>query len=64
LYRGTDAPEVIAKRLKNGENEIKFAKESKVYDHFLVNDDKNHTFKELVEWVNKVYGLTLKAQIE
>jgi len=58
--RGTDAPEAIAKRLKNAEGELKVSKESKVYDHFLVNGVLEKTWEDLIGMINKLYGLELK----
>ena len=42
--RGTDAPDVIAKRLKNAQDEIAL---SSRYDHRIVNDDVDRVVKEL-----------------
>lgn len=50
LYdRGTDAKEVIEKRVSNAKHEIKYFKK---YDYFIINDDLKRASKELVSLAN------------
>jgi len=42
--RGTDAPEVIAKRMANAEGEIR---EAVLFDHLIVNDDLDEAYDRL-----------------
>jgi guanylate kinase len=45
--RASDSEEEIAKRLSRAESEIRTARASKAYDVFVVNDDPDHTFREV-----------------
>jgi len=47
--RGRDKQEVIAERLANADGEIRFARESGVYRHFVVNDVLDDTVQQIVE---------------
>ena len=47
--RGTDAKEVIEKRITNAKHEIKYFKK---YDYFIINDDLKRASKELVSIAN------------
>lgn len=42
--RGTDSEKDLKKRLKNAKNEISLADK---YDHFIVNDDLEHSYRQL-----------------
>ncbi len=50
--RGRDKQEVIAERLANADGEIRFARESGVYRHFVVNDVLDETLAEIVRIVD------------
>lgn len=46
--RGRDKQEVIAERLASADGEIRFARESGVYDYFVVNDVLDEAVEEIV----------------
>ena len=53
--RGTDADEVIERRLANARNELEFAKE---YRYEVVNDDLDQAVKEIVNIVSSWEAVT------
>ena len=54
LQRGTDAPEVIRKRLAVAEEELRAQEE---FPHVIVNDDLRAAVRELVELVARMWRL-------
>ncbi len=51
--RGRDRGEVIKQRLVNADGEIRFARDSGVYRHFVVNDVLDETVDEIVEIIKR-----------
>ncbi len=49
--RGRDKEHVIAERLANAEREIQLARDSGVYQHFVVNDDLESTVSQIADIV-------------
>ncbi|CAK55569.1 unnamed protein product (macronuclear) [Paramecium tetraurelia] len=54
IGRKTETSDVVEKRIKNAETEIEKAKSFQFY-HFIVNDNFETCYKELLEFVNKKY---------
>ncbi|CAD8137194.1 unnamed protein product [Paramecium pentaurelia] len=54
IGRKTETQDVIEKRIKNAETEIEKAKSFQFY-HFIVNDNFETCYKELLEYVNNKY---------
>jgi guanylate kinase len=54
--RGRDKQEVIAERLANADGEIRFARESGVYRHFIVNDVLEEAVDEIIDIVDSQRG--------
>ncbi|CAD8215420.1 unnamed protein product [Paramecium octaurelia] len=54
IGRQTETSDVVEKRIKNAETEIEKAKSFQFY-HFIVNDNFETCYKELLEFVNKKY---------
>jgi len=51
--RGTDAPEVVARRLAKAREEMQAARESGAYSHEIVNDNLAETVEAVAAIVNK-----------
>lgn len=51
--RGTDSPEVVARRLAKAKDELIAASESGVYKHVVVNDDLEKAIARVVDIINK-----------
>lgn len=49
--RGTETEESIERRMDQAKREIAFAKESKVHDKIIVNNDLNKAYEAFKEWV-------------
>jgi len=45
--RNMDRPEAIRERLSKADGEIRYAQESGVYDHYVINDDVRETVDEI-----------------
>lgn len=54
--RGTEKPDVVARRLGAARQEIQTAKASGVYNHCVINDDLQTTIGKVVEIVNQDRG--------
>eukprot|EP00330_Aristerostoma_sp_ATCC50986_P001621 CAMPEP_0114589374 /NCGR_PEP_ID=MMETSP0125-20121206/11833_1 /TAXON_ID=485358 ORGANISM="Aristerostoma sp., Strain ATCC 50986" /NCGR_SAMPLE_ID=MMETSP0125 /ASSEMBLY_ACC=CAM_ASM_000245 /LENGTH=107 /DNA_ID=CAMNT_0001786219 /DNA_START=507 /DNA_END=830 /DNA_ORIENTATION=+ len=55
VKRGTEKEEQIERRLKNAEGELQIAKETPLYEKFLVNDDLNKAFDEVCGMLKEFY---------
>lgn len=51
LGRQTDSEAEIARRLSKADGEIRYAQETGAYDHFVINDDQDHTVAVIRDWV-------------
>jgi guanylate kinase len=51
--RRTDSQAEIARRLAHADGEIRYAQESGVYDHFVINDDQDETVATIRRWLEQ-----------
>jgi guanylate kinase len=59
--RGTETADVVEKRLKIAEGEINFAKNCKMFSRLMVNDDFEHFYLQVKQYLNELYpGIALK----
>jgi guanylate kinase len=64
-HRGTDAPEVIERRLARAREELAEAEtESAHFPHRIVNDDLDEAVQELEDLVAKVWGRYFEGATE
>ena len=56
--RNTEAEEQLAKRLEKADGEIAVARDSKAYQHFVINDDLDATIRQVMEIIQKETSLT------
>lgn len=54
--RRTDSQDEIARRLAKADGEIRYAQETGVYDHFVINDDLDRTVADIGKWVREKAG--------
>lgn len=56
--RATERAEQLAQRLKTADGEIAYARDSGVYQHFVVNDDLEATIRQVIDIIQKEIGIT------